>query len=104
MKNKPPSYTNLTIILLGIVLVIIVFTSFLNKPLAIVNEKDKYFCETDSDCAKYGTCSVGCVNMDWATKNPDPGPYCGLLLPEFDCKCLENKCEAIITDSRFANP
>lgn len=55
-------------------------------------------CKTDFDCIGYGTCSVNCVNKNWAAVNSDNGPFCNLLLPEFECKCIENKCKPNILD------
>ena len=56
---------------------------------------NRYFCGIDSDCVEYGTCRLECVNNEWSNKNPDAGPFCELLLPDFECKCLGKKCAAV---------
>jgi len=57
-----------------------------------ISDEERYFCETDTECVQYGTCTADCVNKNWATNNLDKGPFCELLLPEFNCRCIENKC------------
>lgn len=71
-------------------------------PPSIVNG-DKFTCTNKSDCVPYGSCSVGCVARQWEENNPFEGPYCRLLLPEFECLCLEGKCQANILDPRYRN-
>jgi len=52
-----------------------------------------YSCNSDADCVQYGTCSANCISRNWADSNPDNGPFCELLLPEFECGCVNNRCE-----------
>ena len=66
-----------------------------------ITSPDSSICNSDADCTGYGTCNVNCVNKYWADTHPDNGPFCSLLLPEFECKCIDSKCKPNILNKAF---
>lgn len=82
----------------AILLILAFIFGLREKPLVVFNDTAKYACQEDANCIGYGTCRIECVNKDWAAQNPDPGPYCQLLLPDFNCTCVNNNCEARIAE------
>ena len=68
------------VILVGLVLV------FLFSGCKISEYKEKYACNSDSDCVS--TCGEGCVNIGWVEGYEDP---C-VNVRAFDCSCVEDVC------------
>ena len=59
------------------------------------NGNKKFSCSANFDCVAYSSsCREVCVNAEYQKQNPESGgPACGVPWRDFQCACVQNKCE-----------